>query len=504
MATRKDQLDAFVFARRRMVANLVAPSPTGSDEGAPRPVKTFVTSAILSAIAVAGVAVLGVFKPSAPNGWESGLASDSSSGATYVYSPQDSALHPILNITSARLLLGDKFKKFDVPDKTINSMKIGAPFGILGAPQDVPAASSVDLTRWNLCLQSKSAANQALSGGKTILEIGDQGGAENPVNQDTGFVVHDSANINYLITGDRAYPIASSSVLSTLTGSPATSGGTEGPWVSAAWLAAFAPGGTLKFPTLDGLGDPLTVPRQPGTKIGDYGTLLTPTGTVGYIETQTGLVEVNMFVYSLYKAAPQVSLAGATQMTLNSSLVNAAQAKPELTDASGSFGNVSSNWPQNTVTPLDSDGVHPGFGVFCVTFTAGGFDGDQPRLSLSYGTALPVPLGPGGGVVQAAGTSLADVVLVQPGHAAMARDVSGGNSQNAGPVYLITDTGTRYMMAPGSGDQNSQNSQPSAAKMLQYGNVKVAAVPDSWMKLVQVGAELNPQAAGQTPSLTEQ
>ena len=100
MATRKDQLDAFVFARRRMVSNLVAPSPTGSDEAAPRPVKTFFTSAILSAIAVAGVAVLGVFKPSAPNGWESGLAVDSTSGASYIYSTQDKELHPEVMFTT--------------------------------------------------------------------------------------------------------------------------------------------------------------------------------------------------------------------------------------------------------------------------------------------------------------------------------------------------------------------------------------------------------------------
>jgi hypothetical protein len=69
VATRKDQLDAFNFARRRMVANLVVPTATGSDEGAPRPVRTFASSIILSAIAVAAVAVLGVFKPSAPSGW---------------------------------------------------------------------------------------------------------------------------------------------------------------------------------------------------------------------------------------------------------------------------------------------------------------------------------------------------------------------------------------------------------------------------------------------------
>jgi type VII secretion protein EccB len=503
MATRKDQLDAFVFARRRMVANLVAPSPTGSDEGAPRPVKTFFTSAILSVIAVAGVAVLGVFKPSAPSGWEGGLAVDSSSGAAYIYSKQDTALHPILNITSARLLLGDKFKKFDVPNKTINSMKIGAPFGILGAPPDVPAAADVDLSQWNLCVQSKSNANQALSGGKTVLEIGYQNSNENPVNANTGFVVHDSAGTNYLIAGDRAYPIADTNVLAALTNSPAV-GGTEGPWVSSAWLGAFTTGSTLRFPTLAGLGDPLPNGSGPGVRVGDYGTLLTSDGTtVGYIATRTGLVEINMFVYSLFTRSPRVSALSVKPMTLNPSQVIAASPKPELHSAGDSFGDVATDWPQNQVTPLDSDGAHPGFGVFCVSFS-GSFDGNPPRLTLSYGTSLPQDLGPGGGVLQTAGTSLADYVLVRPGHAVLARDVSGGNSLNVGPEYLITDTGTRYLMAPGSGTPNSQGSQPSAATMLQYDKIAPSKVPDSWMKLVQVGTELDPQAAGQTPSLTQQ
>ncbi len=135
MATRKDQLDAFNFARRRMVANLVVPTATGSDEGAPRPVKTFATSIILSAIAVAAVAVLGVFKPSAPSGWQNGLAVDSSSGAAYIV--QNNELHAVVNITSARLILGTNFVKYDVPDSTLNNsgMSIGAPVGILGAPR---------------------------------------------------------------------------------------------------------------------------------------------------------------------------------------------------------------------------------------------------------------------------------------------------------------------------------------------------------------------------------
>jgi type VII secretion protein EccB len=499
MATRKDQLDAFVFARRRMVANLVAPSPTGSDEGAPRPVKTFFTSAILSAIAVAGVAVLGVFKPSAPSGWENGLAVDSSSGAAYVYSAKEKVLHPMLNITSARLLLGQNFKKFDVPDNVINgpNMTIGAPFGIPGAPPDVPPASSVDLNTWTLCLQSKSNANQTLDGGKTLLGVGYSNAGMSPVNQSTGFVVHDASR-NYLIAENHAYPVQDNRVLRALIGASVDPGVTVGPWVSSTWLKVFQPGNPLQFPTLDGIGDRLTVGNQPGEFVGQYGTLSTPNGPVGYIETASGLIEVNYFVYSLYIANPDVSRFP-NPMNLNIAQVNDAGAK------AGSLGSTGPDWPKNLVTVLDSDGVHGGFGVFCATYS-GTFDGSVPHLNLYYGATPPQPLGSGTGVAQnGSGSSLADAVYVKPGHAALARDVSNGDSLNVGPQYLVTDTGTRYLMQNGtSKDENGQSKPIDVYKQLQYDNVKPHPVPDSWLKLIQIGANLDPTAAGQTPTITGQ
>ena len=506
MATRKDQLDAFVFARRRMVANLIAPTPTGSDEAAPRPVKTFFVSAILSAIAVAGVAVLGVFKPSAPSGWQSGLAVDSSSGAAYIYSPQDKELHPVLNITSARLLLGSSFKKFDVPDDVINGANetIGAPFGIPGAPPDVPTSGNVDLTQWTLCVQSKDAADQTQPGGKTILEIGYGAGGDNVATQYTAFVVHDSGGKNYLITGDYAYPVADNGVLNQLTGTAVAPGATEGPWVSDAWLKVFRPGSPLQFPTVGSMGAnlPGSLSSQPGTRVGDYGTLTAANGQqVGYIETTNGLIEVNYFVYLLYSSGPAVFHSGAQKMTLTASAVTAAAPKDEQQNPSSLF-QAASDWPQNTVTPVDSDGVHPGFGVFCAGFS-GNFDGDVPQLSMYYGARLPQPLPAGAGVVQSGGSSFADVVLVRPGHAALARDVTGGDSQTSGAEYLVTDTGARYVMTqnatlPGS---NGQPSQTSAAKQLQYDTVHVSAVPDNWMRLIQAGAPLDPSIAGTSPSL---
>jgi hypothetical protein len=227
---------------------------------------------------------------------------------------------------------------------------------------------------------------------------------------------------------------------------------------------------------------------------------------VGYIETADGLVEVNYFVYTLYKSGPAaLPGSGAQQITdLTGSAVVAAHSKDERT-APTSLLNAGGDWPQSMVTTLDSDGRSPGFGVLCVNFS-GGYDVDAPHLSLYYGEQLPQKL-PTGVTVPSRDQSYADYVLVKAGHAALARDVSGGDNQNSGSVYLVAETGIRYLMTPtvtlpGTGAPGSQPTQTSASKQLQYDAVHVNAVPDNWVRLVQPGAELNPAAAGQTPPLT--
>ena len=39
MASRRDELNAYTFAKRRMLAAFLQPSPDGSEEGAPRPLR---------------------------------------------------------------------------------------------------------------------------------------------------------------------------------------------------------------------------------------------------------------------------------------------------------------------------------------------------------------------------------------------------------------------------------------------------------------------------------
>jgi type VII secretion protein EccB len=513
VATRKDQLDAFNFARRRMVANLVAPTATGSDEGAPRPVKTFATSIVLSAIAVAAVAVLGVFKPAAPSGWQNGLAVDSNSGATYV--DQQNQLHAIYNITSARLLLGSKFQKFDVPDATINGsgIPVGSPVGILGAPEDVPGASNMNLQQWSLCQNEASTANEGLPGGKTYLEIG-YGPTNTPEvwtsASNKGVIVHDSAGYVYLIDGDYKYPVGNDdgagakAVSSLLTAvnqdNDILANEVTGYWVSDAWLGAFSTGSALTFPTLSGLGSTPSAPHQLG-QVGQYGSL----GQADYVQTDQGIVRLSAFAFDLYMASPALSANGIKQFAqgvLTPSSVNVAQSAaggelaPGKVFGTGSYGG---QWPQDPPI-MNTDISNADNANVCVGYD-GASDGGAAALTtwlspnLPYGTA-------GGqfGLSQPGSTTYANVVMVKPGYGLIAQGSSGA-STGSGDDYLIEDSGYRYALLTDTTTTDGSTQTISAIDQLGYRNVKVETVPNGLLGLVDSGTMLDPNKAGVTPGI---
>src|SRR5690606_38552096 len=70
MASRRDELNAYNFARKRTVASFLKPLPNGSVESAPRPLRTVVPSMVLGMLILAGFGACGIIKPAAPKGWD--------------------------------------------------------------------------------------------------------------------------------------------------------------------------------------------------------------------------------------------------------------------------------------------------------------------------------------------------------------------------------------------------------------------------------------------------
>ena len=519
MASRKDQLDAFNFARRRVVANLVVPTATGSDEGAPRPVRTFASSIVLSALAVAAVAVLGVFKPSAPSGWQSGLAVNSSTGAAYI--DQNNELHAVYNITSARLILGTNFTKNDVPASTLDNsgIPIGPEVGILGAPEDVPAASNMTLTQWSLCQNEASATDETQPGGKTYLEIGygptvstAQGGPWASTS-DEALIVHDSAQNVYLIQNGYRYEVGNElsdpGTVRQYVGQAIESGqnpnaGVTGLWVSDSWLDAFPQGDPIHFPTVNDAGGHPAGTNQLG-RVGQYGKFQNGNSTEYLVQTANGVLQLSQFAYALYSANPELHDSGVYGLgsTLNQSEVDAAisgnvgsvTAANSFTDNPDGTSSYGSNWP--TVTPILNgiDTSEPYEQNVCVGYD---YAGPSSVGQLTMWLSAQLPYGTAGGqfgTTQSATADYANVVLVKPGYGLIAQGSNGSTA--SGYQYLIEDSGYRYALLSSTipGSSGSSPTTETAAQNLGYKGVAAVPVPNSLLDLIQAGPNLSPAAA---------
>src|SRR5690349_547666 len=139
MATKKDLVEAYSFSRRRLVTAFVSGAPGGREVEPARPGRTIVGGLALAVLLVAGAAIAGVFAPRTPDDWtENGLIVSKDTGQAYVIVPDDESseieLRPVINITSAALILGPDVEPMLISQDTIDDQQIGEDIGILGAP----------------------------------------------------------------------------------------------------------------------------------------------------------------------------------------------------------------------------------------------------------------------------------------------------------------------------------------------------------------------------------
>ena len=160
MASRRDELNAYTFARRRLVSQFLRPDPNGTEEGAPRPLRAVVPGAIVTAVVLAVFGAWGMFSPTAPQNWDQpgeNIIISSKSTTRYVVLKTNgkTQLHPVLNMSSAKLLLTpDKGKVINVAESVLDNGKIphGPTLGIPYAPDRLPEAKEAgSAKRWAVC-----------------------------------------------------------------------------------------------------------------------------------------------------------------------------------------------------------------------------------------------------------------------------------------------------------------------------------------------------------------
>ncbi|MFC4783280.1 type VII secretion protein EccB [Nocardioides sp. MAHUQ-72] len=469
MATKRDLVEAYSFSRRRLVTAFVSGAPGGREVEPARPGRTIVGGLALAVLLMAGAAIAGVFAPKDPEDWtQPGLIVSKETGAAYVIVEESEhpVLRPVINITSARLILdtGGDVEPRIVSQKTIESQTIGDDIGILGAPASVPDDSLLIPDGWTACTRAGSGLRVDVSATSQARAALDNGFVV--TSQKTTYVIAEASDG----TGAHRYQLPAGGKLGEGQDNlladlqlPNRAGGTE---VPEEWLALFPEGGDLSWDTfgLTGFGDPAPDRGEfgiPGdARIGDVLT----TGDESLLLTQDGPEPLDDFALAVYRNSPtptgriaEGSRSGRApvEWTLDS--------PPNVGQVKGPY--ESEHWPSGTLRATEGD--------HCALLAAE--KGEAPVAHVATdatGDASPADVREGERSVR-----------VQPGRGAYVLSGDWGQSAGGAP-FLIDAKGQSYPLEG-----------PDVATRLGYGDYPVAEVPDSWVGLFDEGVYLSVDAA---------
>ncbi|MEU6311592.1 type VII secretion protein EccB [Streptomyces sp. NPDC047014] len=523
MASRRDELNAYTFAKRRTVAAFLQPSATGTEEGAPRPLRAVVPGLVVGALVLAGFGAWGMFKPTAPKGWaEPGtrviVGKDSTTRYVVLTTKADgkeqTRLHPVLNLASARLLLDPKkFKVVQVEDKVLDAGRPprGPIIGIPYAPDRLPSTAEAGRAkRWAVC-QQPGGNGRGVQTATFVLadrEAGLTDDARRLTDTQSLYVQSTGpGHERYLVdaAGTRYKFPEGTPAATTMTNAQVGTGATP-QQVGPDWLATLNPGADLAFPALPGR--PGAAAGVPGlaaadNKVGMVLKAQTGSGTQHYVVLPGKVAPVSEFVAWLLISAPAtdgLDMHGKARETDLQSL------DPDATPFAGDIA-----WPRrktgtvNRTTPPGAarpDGSEDRDTVCNVLRSVDG-QGNQ-TLSTWAGTGFPVD-------ITASGTS----AYVTPGSGLLYTQVQGRQTTAGGALFLVTDTGLRYAVqangdsdteqsrigapdqAKGGGAANTRPEASQAQIRLGYGGVAPAMVPIAWSEFLSKGPRLDTNSARQ-------
>ncbi len=468
MATKKDLVEAYSFSRRRLVTAFVSGAPGGREVEPARPGRTIVGGLALAVLLVAGAAIAGIFSPSVPEDWADspGLIVSKETGAAYVITGDaveeaeatdgdtGPVLRPVINITSAMLILGADVTPEIVPQSAIDAETIGDDIGILNAPASVPTDDLLIESGWTACTDERRGIR---------LDVAESPGVADAAGG--GFVV-ESDNTYYVVALARpegaAEPRAhryrlpgNRGVRDDILGDLGLEFSASAKSVSQDWLALFPSGGALEADSfgLRGVGDPVTyggdgtgVPAN--ARVGDY-----IDGAEGaFLLTEEGPAPLDPFALAVYGNLPgpdQPRLLESDDLQVGRAL------EPYL----------AAHWPDTLLEPV--------FGEHCA------------RLQPQAGQAPVVELGTG--PTEEASSASVDSgetsVSVDPGRGAYVLSGDWDDASDGSP-YLIDAKGNANALV-GLG----------AADLLGYSDYDAPVVPDAWVELFDEGVPLSQDAA---------
>jgi type VII secretion protein EccB len=460
MASRSDQLHSHQFALQRAIGALAMRDPDPVSSPMRRIGGALFASVMLAVLAVAAVGVVAALRPGTGSGWTDGKAIiiEKETGARYVYI--NGQLHPVLNITSAILILGTT-STVQVARKELVDVPRGTPMGIPGAPDPLPGKDQLVRDAWSLC--SRLPRDKEDVGGAaavSVLRVGWRP-VQGTLDQTSGLLVADPAGGLYLLWGGRRFSLPD-----------------PGPALAAlTWDQTSATPIPLAVLNTIPVGQdvvPLATPRSGASSVlsglhvgeafvvsnGDAGGRLYGVALANGVATIT-------YLQALILAADGAN-DGKNIAEVSTAEYNVAQ---KLSSLAPGGDDAPPQSPPTQIRPAAAGGV-------CATFA----DGSAPALSSV--DALPALNGEVRTEPDRSGvTPRADYVAVPPGLGAVVASLADSGSP-AGSLALISDLGLRFAVP--SSDVLSR---------LGYDGVTPVPLPAGLIDLVPAGRALDPDDA---------
>jgi type VII secretion protein EccB len=452
VAVRSDQLHSHQFSRRRVVAALAGRDPA-------RPPSTGAAAALagvmVAALALAAVGVFGLLRPADDGSWRDGasVVVERESGARFVY--RDGVLHPVLNYSSALLILGSSQPRSSlVPRSALAGVARGAPLGIPGAPDLLPAAGELVTGRWTVCSRPAGA------GEESVLHVGSSPAA---AASDRAHVVADPDGGLHLLWNRHRYAVRDPDVVLAAFAWPRQSATPVAP----ALLNAVPAGPDLARLAVDGAGRRSAA--LPGRRIGQVVVVENSAGGRQFaVVTARGLADVTPVQADLLLAGGADGAATAIRM---------AQAEYATAPRAPSLVPEGESAP-----PAETPELAPATGAVCASFADGG---GPPELAVVAADSVrragelpaPAPTPPASAPV--------DWLHVPPGRGAVVEALAAPGAPN-GALSLVTDLGVRFPVP-----------SREVLTMLGYADVRPQRLPAAVVALLPTGRALDPAAAAQ-------
>ena len=461
-----------MFSMSRLSAAMLRSEPDHPDRPTGRSMRgTAIGFMVAVLVAIVVVVVSALFPPKPDWRAEGALVIDKQTGARYLY--LGGTLRPLMNLTTAQLLLGGKGPVVQIDSAAMSGVPRGALLGIVGAPEVLPAAGTLTVDPWLTCAVPPATATEQPS---VALQIGFPALGSAVANGQATLVTGPDG-VEHLLLGGRRHALDGAGVTRQALGYAAA----RPVPVTAEFLRLLPTGPQLAPPEVAGRGDPGTSLGGRATRVGQ---VFAAPGGSSYLLTATGLVPLTDTLRALVLGDPRTQT-----MAYGGDAPTADELGPQdvlahlAPDQASPPAELPSTPPRLVEVAADT--------VLCIRTSA---DRTPPSHTLVTVAATSltgrVGVAPVAGILPGCGQ--VSMLAVRGGSGVLLQTTAATGEKPA--WYLVADNGVRYPL-PADG--------PPA--VLGYAKGSEARLPADLVNLLPTGPALDPallqQGAGGQPML---